>query len=542
MKYVSLLIALFFASNVEAQICTTNTATPTPLPICTPTPTFTVVATNTPTNTPTVTPTNTPGNTPTPTNTPTATVTNTPLPTNTPTPTPTRTPTVTPTPTPGGASGSCLWLKDIGGTNNLSDHVFPIGMANDQAGGAFVTAGHYAGTINFGGISKTSAAATDDVFVAKYSQAGALQWVNTAGANSSDQANAVAVDSAGNVFVTGFFGGTVNFGGGNVTAPTTQAAFLVKYTSTGAWVWNRVFGGNSSGQGIAVDPFGNIGVTGYFGNSVDFGCGTIASVGSSDVMVVKYDTSGNCLWSKGYGGSSIDFATSIAFMTTGDPVVGGYFLSSSVNFGSGVMTNGGGRDSFLARYSATDGSGIWQRQISSPGYDTILGLTVDPSNNVAIVGTWGPGTANFGGGNVTALTSSGAGFIARYDSNDTFNWFHQYASGASAIPVLQAVTADSGNNVIFTGRISDTIDFGGGPLSGLNSYDPVIVKLNTQGTHIWSKRLTTDSFTDDGMGVETDATGNVYGVGDFANSINNSGCATITSPAQQDGYLIKLTP
>lgn len=543
MKKLGLFLGLLLASRVEAQICTTNTATPTPLPICTPTPTFTPVFTNTPTNTPTVTPTITPGNTPTPTNTPTSTVTNTPLPTstNTPTVTPTRTP--TPTFTPGAVGGACQWLIDQGGPSNLADNAFPLSIANDQSGGAVLVAGYFTGTVNFGGITKTSAGATNDIFVAKYGNAGgAATWVNTVGSTGSDQANSVAVDASGNVFVTGFFSGTVNFGGGNVTAPTSQAGFLVKYTNAGTWVWQKVWGGFSSGNAIAVDGTGNLGVTGYFSGSNDFGCGVIASQGSSDVMVLKYDTSGNCLWSKDYGGaSSIDIGLAVRWLSTGDMIAGGYFLSSSANFGTGVMTNQGGRDAWLARYNGSDGTGVWERQIGSPGTEQVNGIAIDPGNNVIITGGYGPGTVNFGGGSVTSVTASGDGYVAKYDATNAFTWLKDYGvSGTNYAPILVGITADSNSNLVFTGRVTNDVNFGCTVVTGSNSYDPIIVKLNSLGTCQWNKKSVA-TFTDDGNSVVTDATGSVYAVGDFANALD-WGCTPLTSPGKQDGYVVKLAP
>lgn len=529
MKRLGLFLGMLLAGRVEAQICTTNTATPTPLPICTPTNTPVNTATNTPTNTPTSTPTNTP--TITPTNTPGST------------PTPTNTPTITPTSTPGPTGGTCQWLIDEGGPSNLADSALPLSTANDQSGASILVAGYFAGTVNFGGASRTSAGATNDIFVAKYSNTGSgATWVNTVGSTGSDQANGVAVDGSGNVFATGFFSGTVNFGGGNVTAPTSQAGFLVKYTSTGAWVWQKVWGGFSSGNAVAVDGSGNVGVAGYFSGSTDFGCGAIASQGSSDVMLLKYDTSGTCLWSKDYGGaSSIDTGLAVRWLSTGDMIAGGYFLSSSAGFGSGVMTNQGGRDAWLARLNGSTGLGVWQRQIGSAGTDQVSGIAIDSSNNIIIAGNYGPGTTNFGGGSVTSVTASGDGYVAKYDLNNAFTWLKDYGvAGSNYAPIIVGVTADSSGNVIFTGRVTNDVNFGCTVLTGSNSYDPIIVKLNSAGTCQWNKK-SVFSFTDDGNSVTTDATNAVYGVGDFANGVD-WGCTPLSSPGKQDGYVVKLSP
>src|SRR5262249_31786455 len=132
----------------------------------------------------------------------------------------------------------------------------------------------------------------------------------------SDSGTNITVDSAGNIYVTGYFTGTADFDPGpgvyNITSAGLPDAFVAKYTAAGRFVWARPFGGGGAsgrclGMAIAVDGSGNVYTTGDFCGTVDFdpGSGTlnIESVdNNTDAFVVKLDVLGNLVWAKTLGG------------------------------------------------------------------------------------------------------------------------------------------------------------------------------------------------------------------------------------------------
>ncbi|MDE0874712.1 MAG: SBBP repeat-containing protein, partial [Acidimicrobiales bacterium] len=145
------------------------------------------------------------------------------------------------------------------------------GVAVDSSGNVYTT-GYFNGTVDFGAGDVTSPGLSD-VFVTKFDSSGAHQWTTTLGGTLSDFGRSVAVDSSGNVYVTGDFTGTVNFGAGNVTTAGTQDVFVTKLNSSGAHQWTTTFGGASDDRGysVAVDGSGNVHVTGSFAGTVNFG-------------------------------------------------------------------------------------------------------------------------------------------------------------------------------------------------------------------------------------------------------------------------------
>jgi len=114
------------------------------------------------------------------------------------------------------------------------------------------------------------------------------------GGTSMDVGYGIAVDSSGNSYITGDFSGTVDFGGGDVTSAGSNDIFVLKLDSSGVFQWVYTKGGTSSdyAYGITVDSSGNSYITGFFNGTVDFGGGDITSAGSSDIFVLKLNPSG----------------------------------------------------------------------------------------------------------------------------------------------------------------------------------------------------------------------------------------------------------
>ena len=117
-----------------------------------------------------------------------------------------------------------------------------------------------------------------------------MLWAVGAGGTSADWGNGIAVDSSGNAYVTGTFQGTAAFGNFDLTSQGSYDFFVAKLNSTGSWQWAVEAGGTSGdyGNGIAVDSSGNVYVTGGF-SSAAFGPTNLAANGSKDIFVAYID-------------------------------------------------------------------------------------------------------------------------------------------------------------------------------------------------------------------------------------------------------------
>lgn len=247
-------------------------------------------------------------------------------------------------------SGNVVWAKRAGG--EWTDQGSAI--ATDANGNTVITGYFNSSTITFGNITLTNTSSGDaDMFVVKYDSFGNVLWAKSSGGTSLDAGNGIAIDTSGNVFVTGFFASSaiafesttlINQGGGY------PDMFVTKYDASGNVIWAKRAGSYlvDEGSGVATDEMGNVFITGYFrGFSITFGTATLtntngsgANGGTADIFMVKYDAGGNVLWAKSTGGSSHDFGNSICIDPGGDLIVTGSFESSSISFGSTTFNKG----------------------------------------------------------------------------------------------------------------------------------------------------------------------------------------------------------
>jgi len=209
----------------------------------------------------------------------------------------------------GWGSSASAWDTTAGNDTNFGSITFggtdvdqPKDVAVDGSGNVYST-GRFRGTVNFGAGNVTSAG-DYDVFVTKLNSAGAHQWTTTFGSTGTDISYGVAVDGSGNVHIAGIFTGTVDFGAGNVTSAGVGDVFVTKLNAAGAHQWTTTFGGTNSDttRGVAVDDSGNVHVTGHFQNTVNFGAGNVTSAGNRDGFVVKLNSAGQAVVAPGGGG------------------------------------------------------------------------------------------------------------------------------------------------------------------------------------------------------------------------------------------------
>ncbi|MCB0725269.1 MAG: SBBP repeat-containing protein [Ignavibacteriae bacterium] len=247
------------------------------------------------------------------------------------------------------SSGDTLWVRRYNGPDNLIDAA--LSLTIDNTGNVYVT-----------GLSE--GISTDyDYCTIKYNSSGDSLWVKRFNGVGSgrDQAASIALDSSGNVYVTG-----LSWRGSNYDYAT------IKYNSAGIQQWVRTYHGpggvSDNGKSLAVDKMGNIYVTGY-----SFGSGT-----SDDYCTIKYNTSGDSLWVRRYNGpqNSIDQANFIDVDTSGN-----VYVTGSSN---GVGTQS---DFCTIKYNSL-GDSLWVKRYNGPNNTSDLAncVKVDNNGNVYVTG------------------------------------------------------------------------------------------------------------------------------------------------------------
>ena len=306
-------------------------------------------------------------------------------------------------------SGTHLWSRRLTTSPNGVDEGRAVAV--DGAGNVIVGAGFNFST-DFGAGSWTSAGGADMV-LAKYSSAGAYTWAKRIGGASDDFVQSVAVDTTtGEIAMTGYFAGSLNLGGGSTTSAGLNDAFIAKYSSTGAHVWSGRWGstGEDKGAGVAIDALGSVAVTGLFTNNVDFGGGPLTNTGgntSGDIFLVKLSATGVHLWSKGFGTAMAvnEMGNAVAFDDSGNVLLTGSLVALTapytMDFGGGAITGDGWYNVFLAKFSST-GSHVWSKRFLGGGANADgRAIAADSSGNVFCAGTY-EGSINFGGSTLTS--------------------------------------------------------------------------------------------------------------------------------------------
>jgi hypothetical protein len=184
------------------------------------------------------------------------------------------------------------------------------------------------------------------IFIMKLSSSGTVLWTKLHQSSGSDIGYAVTTDSSNNIYVTGMTNGGLD----NNTQVGSGDMFLVKYNSSGTKQWTKQPGTSSreSGQSVITDTSGNIYVTGYTGGSLDGN----TNQGSNDIFLVKYNSSGVKQWTKQLGTSSSDYGSAIGIFSSNNQDY--IYITGTTDGALDGNTNSEASDIFVVKYN-TDG-------------------------------------------------------------------------------------------------------------------------------------------------------------------------------------------
>jgi hypothetical protein len=286
-------------------------------------------------------------------------------------------------------TGTWLWVSQAGGAGN--NYTYGGRIAVDALGNAYITGQLRGWDIRFGATSVANEGAYN-AFVAKLDPAGNWQWAVVEGGDGYDNGSSIALDGSGNIYVTGIFWSTAaRFGTTFLrNAGYRGDIFVAKLDASGHWLW-AVRGGSNVDEGgaaIAVDQAGNAYVTGNItGESAQFGAIVLPKKdASSDLFVGKLSATGNWQWVVSAGGAGEDSGAGITVDAAGRATITGSFTGAAVRFGSlPPLTAAGGTDIVIAQLNA-DGTWRWAVGGGGPGNDYGRALAPSPTGSVQIVG------------------------------------------------------------------------------------------------------------------------------------------------------------
>ena len=300
--------------------------------------------------------------------------------------------------------------------------------------------------------------------------------MNTWGSSERDRGVGVALDSSGNIYVVG---DTDGFGAGD------RDILLLKYDHSGSLLWQRTWGGSSYDwsprSGVALGSSGNVYIVGSTGS---FGAG------DADVLLLKYDPSGDLLWQRTWGGSELDYGLGMALDSLDNVYVTG--LTES--------TGGEDDDLILLKFDPS-GELLWQRTWGESGKeDCGFSITFDSLGHVYVVGitdsAGSMGQKGFVGGQPDISKDA---LLLKFDSSGDLLWQRTWGQFGE-VEWGTYLAVDSSDNIYATGWASNPRP---------RQEDLFLLKLDTSGNLLW-QRTWGGRGTQQGFGATADASGKIY--------------------------------
>jgi hypothetical protein len=333
-----------------------------------------------------------------------------------------------------------------------------------------------------------------------------FQWAEpiatTTSALTGGQAAGMTLDSRDNIYVTGWFDGTNDFGGVTLTNESFggEDIFVAKYNSSGALQWVRRAGGSPGnfnfGQGVGVDTSGNVYVTGGFSGPADFGSTNLPGSldGSQAFFLAKYDNGGTVQWVQQSSGYSDVNGNGLAVDGAGNSYAVGYNNDGeTITFGLKTLVNPStdGYSGFLVKYDTT-GTAQWAQSLGGDDEVWTTKVAVDTNGNVYVRGSFGSkktsgATLTIGTSNLVCIGSLKNMFLAKFDNSGALIGL-QHPTGGNVDD--GGVAVDQARNMYVTGWFDGTLDFGGGVslISSGATNNAFLAKYSSSGAIQWARK------------------------------------------------------
>lgn len=371
-------------------------------------------------------------------------------------------------------SQSFEWVSSISGKGNVDGYNVTVDQQNNV-----ITAGRFNGdSCDFNSGSGTFLLHSNgnyDAYIQKVDSGGNLLWAKQFGGSGYAEINSVHTDSGGNIYAAGQFGGLIDFdpdtGVVNFMSSTFNT-FVLKLDQNGVLLWAKHIGDSDPVHchAMAIDPNGNVFLTGRFGNSPDFDPGPaisrLTSNGSNEIFIQKLDSVGNFSWAISIGGSGNDVGGSIEIDPNNNVLITGIY-NGSVDFDPSAsnhqLTSNGGREVFILKLNHS-GNFIWAKSVGGNYADNSYDIATNLNGEVYITGSFYD-TVDFDPGvNQAIFSAHGLDFyVLKLDQQGLYKWARTISPDSNNYRVLgKSITTTPNGDVWITGEFFDSVDFNPG--------------------------------------------------------------------------------
>jgi len=382
-------------------------------------------------------------------------------------------------------SGTCLWATYYGGSNvdlgrgiafDTSGNIYLAGYSNSTTG--ITTPGSHKAV-------KTGSNLRTEAFLVKFDTAGGRIWGTYYGGMQYEENITVASDNTGHIYITGNTNSTADIataGAYQSSLAGTYDIFLAKFNTAGNLIWGTYYGGNSNdySAGIAVDTFGDIYLTGNTFSTTGIattGAYQTVNSGAYDAFLAKFNSSGQRQWGTYLGGTGADYGQGLTCDDLGNVYLIGTTTSNAGITSAGSYQSsygGGGSDGYLAKFS---GSGIlaWSTYYGGAA-DDASSCIHRASNGAIYISGVSTSTTNISTpGSIQPAFAGGEDiYLSRFTPNGMLEW-GSYIGGPDS-EMGYSISSDNNTNLYLTGRTNGAVaiatpnshqsTLGGGPFDG----------------------------------------------------------------------------
>lgn len=448
-----------------------------------------------------------------------------------------------------GATPECseVWARRFG---DIDDQAFRS-LVVDNTTGDIYSFGDFEGVVSFGAeplTAEPSDPLRQDLVITKHDRYGNPLWARRFGDSSTQIAMKMGMDSQGNLVFVARMYGTIDVGGGILTASGANDILLFKLDGEGNHLWSHIFGGNEPDLAarLAFDAEDNIILTGTFTGTSDFEIEEFVSLGERDAFVAKFDhATGEPLFAKQIGGPGDDHGFGVDVGQNGDIIIAGRF-GASLELGGQMLPHAGDLDIYLARLDDA-GQVLWVKSFGGPGRDEVHDLRLQQNGDIVLLGAISD-SVNFGGG---ALASAGVRdiFLATLSGQGGHVWSDSYGDAVDQFETngtesWLTLALDANSNIYIGGSLYGVLDFGGGDQLTANGDNPDVfhAQFNAAGDYTGGWRFG-GTGSDFGLDIVVAESGHVLQVGRSRGSTIDLGqFGLLMNAGGSDGFIAKFPP
>ncbi|MFN8149857.1 MAG: hypothetical protein U0R24_01855 [Solirubrobacterales bacterium] len=308
-------------------------------------------------------------------------------------------------------------------------------------------------------------------------------WAHAIGETDldADEVDGIAIDDNDRTYASGVFRGEVRFGDTTFTSAGEGDVFLASYARDGSLRWARQIGGVGDDNTFDLQSDGHdVVASGWFAGTVDFGGTTLSSAGSQDMFLARFDSRGRLEWARSFGGAAGDGGNELDVLPSGEIAVAAISDGAFTVDGTTYPYGGGGRDAYAMRVTGA-GDVVWVHPFNGPGTERIRAMAIDGSGEV-FVGFQYRGSVSAGG---TSLVSRGDwdGAAAKLTPDGEPLWLIPF--GGPGVDNVRGIAPAGDGSAYASGVFADEADLAGRAASGGANGDDYLMRLSGAGAPEW---------------------------------------------------------